>query len=79
MVIIGLLTLWDSNKSFYFSDENNVRVEGECFYFFWFYTFICVPLSSLFLSFISSSISSVSFFSLSLETIQNNPQGLTCR
>ena len=36
-----------------------VRVEGECFYFFCFFTFIPVPLSSLFLSFISSPISSI--------------------
>ena len=33
---------------------------GECFYFFCFFTFIPVPLSSLFLSFIST-ISSISF------------------
>ena len=38
---------------------------GGCFYFFCFFTFIPVPLSSLFLSFISSTISSISF-SLSL-------------
>ena len=37
---------------------------GGCFYFFCFFTFISVPLSSLSLSFISSTISS--FFSLSL-------------
>ena len=34
----------------------HVRAEGECFYFC-FFTFIPVPLSSLFLSFISSTIS----------------------
>ena len=34
---------------------------GECFYFFCFFSFIPVPLSSLSLSFISSTISSVSF------------------
>ena len=38
-----------------------VREEGECFYFFCFFTFIPVPLSSLSLSFISSTISSISF------------------
>ena len=37
-----------------------VRVEGECFYFFCFSTFIHFPLSSLSLSFISSIISSIS-------------------
>ena len=36
------------------------RVEGECFYFFCLYTFSPVPLSSLFLSFISSTVSSIS-------------------
>ena len=34
---------------------------GECFYFFGFFTFIPVPPSSLSLSFISSTISSISF------------------
>ena len=34
---------------------------GGCFYFFCFFNFIHVPLSSLFLSFISSTISSISF------------------
>ena len=40
------------------------RVEGECFYFFCFFTFIPVPLSSLSFSFIST-ISSVSFLPFS--------------
>ena len=39
---------------------HHVRVEGQCFYFFCFYTFIHFPLSRLSLSFISSTISSVS-------------------
>ena len=38
---------------------------GECFHFFCFFTFIPIPLSSLFRSFISSTISSITF-SLSL-------------
>ena len=38
---------------------------GECFYFFGFFTFIPVPPSSLSLSFISSTISSISFLSFS--------------
>ena len=42
-----------------------VRVEGECFYFFCFFTVIPIPLSSLFLSFISSTISSISFLPFS--------------
>ena len=42
-----------------------VRVEGECFYFFCFFTFIPVPLSPLFFSFISSTISSVSLLPFS--------------
>ena len=42
-----------------------VRAEGECCYFFCFFTFIPVPLSSLFLSFIFSSISSISIFPFS--------------
>ena len=37
-----------------------VRVKGECFYFFCFLTFIHFPLSTVFLSFISSTISSIS-------------------
>ena len=37
-----------------------VRVEGECFYFFFYFTFFHFPLSPLFQSFISSSISSIS-------------------
>ena len=42
-----------------------VKVEGEWFYFFCFFTFIPVPLSSLSLSFISSTISSISFLPFS--------------
>ena len=42
-----------------------VRVEGECFYFFCFFTFIPVSLSSLSLSFISSTLSSISFLPFS--------------
>ena len=38
---------------------------GECFYFFCFFHFIPVPLSSLSLSFISSTISSISFLPFS--------------
>ena len=38
---------------------------GGCFYFFCFFTFIPVPLSSLLLSFISSTISSISFLPFS--------------
>ena len=38
---------------------------GECFYFFCFFIFIPVPLSSLSLSFISTTISSVSFLHFS--------------
>ena len=38
---------------------------GECFYFFCFITFIPVPLSNLSLSFISSTVSSVSFLPFS--------------
>ena len=38
-----------------------VRVEGECFYFFCFFTFTPVSLSSLSLSFISTTISSFPF------------------
>ena len=38
---------------------------GGCFYFFCFFTFIPVPLSSLTLSFISSTISSISFLPFS--------------
>ena len=36
-----------------------VRVERKCFYFFWFFTFIHIPLSPLSFSFISSTISSL--------------------
>ena len=49
----GLLSFWQA------------RVEGKCFYFFSFFTFIPVPLSSLSLSFISSTISSISFLPFS--------------
>ena len=38
---------------------------GGCFYFFCFFTFIPVPLSSLSLSFISSTISSIFFLPFS--------------
>ena len=38
---------------------------GECFYFFCFFPFIPVPLSSLYLSFISSTISCISFLPFS--------------
>ena len=38
---------------------------GVCFYFFCFFTFIPVPLSSLSLSFISSTISSIFFLPFS--------------
>ena len=40
-------------------------VEGECFYFFCLFAFIPVPLSSLSLSFISLTISSISFLPFS--------------
>ena len=35
---------------------------GDCLYFFCYFTFSSVPLSSLSLSFIPSAISSISFF-----------------
>ena len=38
-----------------------VRIEGECFYFFCFFTFIPVLLSSLSLSFTSCTVASISF------------------
>ena len=38
---------------------------GGCFYFFCFFTFIPAPLSSLYLSFISSTISYISFLPFS--------------
>ena len=38
---------------------------GECFYFFYFFTFIPIPLFSLSLSFISSTITSISFLHFS--------------
>ena len=41
-----------------------IRVEGECFYFFYFFTFIHFPLSPLSLSFIPITISSLFFLSL---------------
>ena len=41
-----------------------VRVEGECFYFFCFFTFIHFPFCPVPLSFVSSTISSISPFSL---------------
>ena len=41
------------------------RVEGKCFYCFCFFTFVAGPLSSLSLSFISSTISSISFLPFS--------------
>ena len=40
-------------------------IKGECFYFFCFFTFIPVPVSSLSLSFISSTISSISLLPFS--------------
>ena len=43
-----------------------VRVEGECFYFFLFFTFIPFSLSSLSLCFITSTISSISFLPFSV-------------
>ena len=54
-----------------------LRVEGECFYFF---TFIHFCLSPLSLSLISSIISSVSLllFSGRRQMTQNDSQGLTC-
>ena len=42
-----------------------VWVEGECFYFFCFFTVIYFPLSALSLSFISSTISSISLLHFS--------------
>ena len=41
------------------------KVEGKSFHFFCFFPFIPVPLSSLFLSFIFSTISSISFLPFS--------------
>ena len=43
-----------------------------------FFTSIPVPLSSLSLSFISSTVSSISFLSFFWESAQNDPEGLTC-
>ena len=54
-----------------------VRVEGECFYFFCFFTFIPVPLSSVFLSHLFYYL----FYRFSpflWEMTQNDPQGLMC-
>ena len=42
-----------------------IKAEGKCFYFFCFFAFIPVPLSSVSLSFISSTISSISFLPFS--------------
>ena len=56
-----------------------VKGRGGMFYFFCFFTFIPVPLSSLSLSFISSTISSIIFSAVLWDTTQNDPQGLTCR
>ena len=50
---------------------------GGMFLFLLFLTFIPVPLSSLSLSFISSTLSSISFLPFSGRR-QNDPQGLTC-
>ena len=50
-----------------------VGVEGECFYFFCFFPIIPVPLSTLFLSFISSTISFLAFSG----RWHKNPQRLT--
>ena len=48
-------------------------------FLFCFFTFIPVPLSSLSLSFISTTISSIFFSPFLWEMTQNDPQGLTCR
>ena len=47
-------------------------------FLFCFFIFIPVPLSSLSLSFISSTLSSISFSPFLWETTQNDPQGLIC-
>ena len=54
------LTVWQGLLSL-----QQARIEGECYYFFCFFTFFHFPLSSLALSFISSTISSISFLPLS--------------
>ena len=51
---------------------------GKCFYFFSFFTLILVLLSSLTLSFISSTISYL-FSPFVWKMAQNDPQGLMCR
>ena len=51
--------------------------DRNVFYFFCFFTSIPVPLHSLSLSFISSTISSI-FSPFLWERTQNDPQGLTC-
>ena len=51
---------------------------GECFYFFCFFPFIPVPVSSLYLSFIST-ISSIFNCPFLWEATKNDTQGLTCR
>ena len=54
--------------------------KGECFYFFCFFPFIPVPFSPLFFSFISCTISSISFLPLSGRRHKIiDPQGLMCR
>ena len=55
-LIEPLLTVWQGLLSL-----QKARVEGECCYFFRFFTFFHFPLSSLSLFFISSTISSISF------------------
>ena len=52
-----------------------VRVEGECFYFFCFFTVIHFPFSSIPLFHLLYYLSSTFLW----ETTQNDPQGLTCR
>ena len=53
-----------------------VRVEGKCLYFFCFFTFIPVLLSSLALSFVPVPSLSSLLLSFLLETTQNDPQRL---
>ena len=50
-------------------------VEGECFYFFCFFTVIHFPFSSIPLFHLLYYLSSPFLW----ETTQNDPQGLTCR
>ena len=52
-----------------------VRVEGECFYFFCFFTVIHFPFPSIPLFHLLYYLSSPFLW----ETTQNDPQGLTCR